>query len=302
MRPACGLGYLLARLSDTVADASLAPLTQRREWLLGLRQAFLNGATPPDLTALVPSLDSPGERTLTTRAPDCLAALQAVDAPTREALREVLDPITRGQLLDLDVFAAAAPGQPSQLPSVDSLELYADEVAGCVGRFWTRIAWQSDPAFATEPLAAMMAWGTRYGRALQWINIVRDLHEDRPRGRAYLPAGESPAAWLQKAEHGLRDGLRYTSALRGRRLRLATALPALIGAATIRNLRAKGDASFTQRIKISRQEAGAIVRGAAWRVLGNRPLGPYFEKLLQPNGANSSGTGASNASGSPVTG
>jgi farnesyl-diphosphate farnesyltransferase len=302
MRPACGLGYLLARLCDTVADASRAPLSRRRAWLLELREALLHEGALPDLSPLLSCLDHPGERTLTERARDCLLALRASDGPEREPLREVLDSITRGQLLDLDFFANAAPGQPHHLPSEDALILYADAVAGCVGRFWTRIAWQSNPSFATEPLDRMMAWGTRFGQALQWINIVRDRHEDLPNGRGYLPDGEAPAIWLDRAEAGLRDGIRYTAALRGRRLRLATALPALLGAATIRELRAHADTFDTQRIKISRTETSAIVRGAAWRILCQRPLAAYFETLLQPKRTNSGGTGASKSRGTPVTG
>lgn len=302
MRRSCGLGYLLARLSDTVADAPRATPEQRRDWLRGLRSAYLHNSPAPSLTPLLPLLDHQGERMLVTRAEDCLSAWRACLGPEREALREVLDAITRGQLLDLDYFGKADTTHPRRLPSADALFLYADEVAGSVGRFWTRTAQFADPAFSSQPLALMLAWGTRYGRALQWINIIRDLHEDLPRGRAYLPDGEPPSAWLERAEAGLRDGLRYTNALRGRRLQLATVLPALLGAATVRKLRESGDGFLRERIKVSRAEAGAIVRGALWRVLLKRPLTAYFESLLQPNGTNSGGTGAVKASGTPVTG
>jgi len=302
MRPACGLGYLLARLSDTVADAAQAPLPQRQSWLQALRDAYLHDGPAPDLsTALDRWISHPGERVLIQRTADCLAALRAIDAPSREALREVLDAITRGQRLDLAHFGAASPETPRRLPSEDAVFAYADDVAGCVGRFWTRIALQADPQFASAPLNVMLAWGTRYGRALQWINIVRDLHEDLPRGRSYVDP-EAAGTWLNRAEAGLRDGLRYVSKLRGRRLRMATVLPAMIGAATIQKLR-ESDRDFLRlRIKISRQEAGAIVRGVLWRVALNRPLEAYFESLLQPNAANSGGTGASKASGTSVTG
>jgi farnesyl-diphosphate farnesyltransferase len=238
---------------------------------------------------------------LVNRTADCVAQLQASAGTTREALREVLDAITRGQRLDLDHFGLASPNAPVELPGDDALFAYADDVAGSVGRFWTRIASQSDARFASQPLDAMLAWGTRYGRALQWINIIRDLHEDLPNGRAYLNPGRVDE-WLKRAEAGLHDGLRYTASLRTRRLRLATVLPAMIGAATIRKLRESGTGYLTERVKISRDEAGAIVRGTLWRLALNRPLEGYFESLLQPNPANSGGTGASKASGTPVTG
>jgi len=195
MRPACGLGYLLARLSDTVADAPEAPIALRRQWLGALRKAYLNAEPEMGLEeALLPFLTVPGERVLVSRTADCLSAFASVKGPVHEALREVLDAITRGQLLDLN--------HVDPLPSGDAVIVYADAVAGSVGRFWTRIALLADPKFATAPLDAMLAWGTRYGWALQWINIVRDLHEDLPRGRSYLPEIRRNGSIAQKRAYG----------------------------------------------------------------------------------------------------
>jgi farnesyl-diphosphate farnesyltransferase len=60
----------------------------------------------------------------------------------------------------------------------------------------------------------------------------------------------------------LADGMRYALALKPRRLRLASALPALIGARTLTLLRQAGPAALTQRVKMPRHE----IRSLMWRI------------------------------------
>ena len=116
--------------------------------------------------------------------------------------------------------------------------------------------------------------GNRYGMGLQLINILRDAGSDLRAGRCYFPndeltsAGLSPAQilseperfqpiyrnWAEKAERGLECGMQYSRAIRNRRVRAATVLPALIGARTLapvargrRNRVASQDQSFAPR-------------------------------------------------------
>jgi phytoene synthase len=65
---------------------------------------------------------------------------------------------------------------------ISDLEVYMDLVAGSVG-FACLAIWGCRKPAAIEPARAA-------GRALQLTNILRDLHEDRQRGRVYLPADE----------------------------------------------------------------------------------------------------------------
>jgi farnesyl-diphosphate farnesyltransferase len=73
--------------------------------------------------------------------------------------------------------------------------------------------------------------------------------------------------------------MRYALALKPLRLRLASALPALIGARTVALLRQAGPAALTQRVKMPRHE----VRALLWRIalgLGSPAvLGREFRKL-----------------------
>lgn len=70
------------------------------------------------------------------------------------------------------------------------------------------------------------------------------------------------AQWLEHTQAQLACGLRYALALKPWRLRLASALPALIGARTVALLRQAGPAALTQSIKMPRRE----VRRLLWRI------------------------------------
>jgi len=132
--------------------------------------------------------------------------------------------------------------------------------------------------------------GRSYGMGLQRLNIIRDAGADLAGGRCYWPveilaqAGLSPALlaqaaqtphtdtqhalaplytqWLENTQAQLADGMRYALALKPLRLRLASALPALIGARTVALLRQAGPAALNQRVKMPRQE----VRALLWRI------------------------------------
>jgi len=71
-------------------------------------------------------------------------------------------------------------------PSLATLDLYCDRVAGAVGRLSVRAFGDASPA--ADRVANAL------GRALQLTNVLRDLAEDAARGRLYLPQ-----EWLEQA-------------------------------------------------------------------------------------------------------
>jgi farnesyl-diphosphate farnesyltransferase len=218
-------------------------------------------------------------------------------------VRQVLGHITRGQQQDMARFG---PGLHT-LQTEAELSDYTWLVAGCVGEFWTELCGRHLIGYSLLPQAEMMRIGRAYGMGLQRLNIIRDAGADLAAGRCYWPeetlahAGLSPemlaraaqtgdadtlqalaplyTAWLDHTQAQLAEGMRYAFALQPLRLRLASALPALIGARTIALLRQAGPAALTQRVKMPRQE----IRALLWRIalgLGSRAvLDRQFQKL-----------------------
>jgi farnesyl-diphosphate farnesyltransferase len=266
LREPVGLAYLLARTTDTVADTSNVPVAQRLEMLRRL-SALLQGEGDANVIVdlrekFAPLQTNESERKLIAALPDCLERLELLNAADRADIRDVLTKITRGQMLDLE--------RPC-LTSASELDEYTYLVAGCVGEFWTHVCCRYIDNFSARSEAEMIELGVRYGKGLQLINILRDVHVDLANGRSYLPNAPNEWSeleplyrnWLDQAERGLDAGMEYVRAINHFRVRAATALPALIGARTLSILRTAGERVLRERVKVSRKEVRAMIATVA---------------------------------------
>jgi farnesyl-diphosphate farnesyltransferase len=214
LRPALSLAYMLARASDTIADASSAPDFQRIALLRGLPDLFPEKS--PDLGL------SGSDRELLLLTPRLLEALKTL--PDRSEIIEAWRIILRGQIFDVERFAASKPALPCPPLSPEELEEYTYLVAGSVGEFWTRLCFKHVPDFSTRPLEEMLPLARRYGQALQLINVLRDRRSDADAGRIYIPDERFYIAMQHVAEL-LQSGTEYNAAIQPRALRAASALP-----------------------------------------------------------------------------
>jgi farnesyl-diphosphate farnesyltransferase len=148
VRESIALAYLVARLSDTLADGA--------------------------------STDA--ERQLLARRGEVESWLAA--SPDRREIESVWATIREGQYFDQDRFSD--PGSPPLTDQ--ELDRYTYLVAGCVGEFWTRLCAKKMPGFASQGIAEMTALGIRFGKGLQLVNILRDRGADFVKGRIYVPA------------------------------------------------------------------------------------------------------------------
>jgi len=305
VRAPIGLAYLLARATDTLADASSVPVDVRRRALESLRDRILDGQAPQPHWAGF-DVNSPevtdAERVLLQWIPEALDILDHAQVWQKESIRTVLETIVGGQILDLDRFGAIRPGEGVvALPNAEALEDYTYRVAGCVGEFWTRVC--RNQLFPADSLddAAFQADGIRFGKGLQLINILRDLPKDLQAGRCYLPCDElarvglSPAdlldpavedrlrpvydRWLHQAEGHLAAGWNYVRSIPSNqvRVRLACAWPILIGVQTLRRLREPGVLDARRRVKISRADVRSILWATLWRLPFQRRWNGLFE-------------------------
>jgi len=301
LRDPLSLAYLLARATDTIADTPEPPAELRIEALRNLA-SVIQGATPREAAASIrdsfaPLQSNEAERALIDALPAALEWLELLDERDRREVREVLEKINRGQMLDLERFGASAGIQA--LPTASALDEYTYLVAGCVGEFWTRICFAHVRNFSDRPEPAMLALGVQYGKGLQFINILRDAGSDLREGRCYLPAEEldllglapdeiltNPGRadpvihhWRDKAERELAAGLEYACAIRSWRVRVATALPALIGARTLSLLRAAGPEVFAHKVKVTREEVREIVLSTTLTLASPSSLRKTFHRL-----------------------
>ena len=144
--------YAFARRVDDIGDGDLPPAEKLR-LLAGERAAVARigqGGEDPVLAAL---------------ADACARFALPVDA-----LTDLIDGV------EMDV-------RDVRYETFDELVAYCRRVAGSIGRLSLAIFGAQDMARA-QPLADDL------GVAMQLTNILRDVREDRGRGRTYLPAGD----------------------------------------------------------------------------------------------------------------
>jgi farnesyl-diphosphate farnesyltransferase len=294
VRGPLSLAYLLARASDTIADAALAPLGLRLEALAAFEAALVPGAHA-SLETVAPLLAGlgcthPGEARLLARIHPILRSYHDFPAPLRSEIHAVLSTIIGGQRGDLLRFGYASENAPQSLASAADTESYTYAVAGCVGEFWTRLCALQLPDFGRLSLEELLHLGRRFGQGLQLVNILRDLPADLRAGRCYLPAdqlraiGLQPAElllaperarpvfehWLDKAADWLAAGERYVRGINGHRLRFSVSLPRRLGRETLALLRRHPPLETPFRVRVHR---GTVFRSA---------LGSLLESATQP--------------------
>ena len=301
LRNPVALGYLLARASDTIADTTELPIDLRVEKLRLLAAAIQGepvGNAISDLTTAVSPLQkNESERALIESLSSCLDWLDQSDTFERDEVRAVLKKINRGQILDLEHFR-----DPKQIVAVGTaaeLDEYTYLVAGSAGEFWTRLCFQQVRKFSRRGETEMLGLGKHYGQGLQLVNILRDAGDDLRHGRCYFPNEELAAVslepfqiirepqrflpiyrkWREKAEQGIKAGIEYSRAVRNRRVRIATVLPALIGARTLVLLREAGATVLHRHIKVSRKEVRAIITSLTSSLGSQSRIGSLYREL-----------------------
>ena len=290
IRGQIGLLYLLARVADTIADSKVGEteelieaLTQYNDVAQGRKQDL------PDLMELAKIQSNPDEGELLRNVQKVVDALSMYEKDDQVRMLECLDIIVSGQILDLQRFGIAREGgNISSLQSEEELDDYTFRVAGCVGVFWTKMSLAHMMKLSKEKEELFFENGIRFGKALQMINILRDIPEDLRFGRCYIPGhrleehGLTPNDLLDSSniakfrplydryldltsEH-LDAAVEYIRMIPDRQLRLkaASMLPVLIGQRTVTLLREGNILDSEEKIKITRDE----MKG-------------YFKKLLR---------------------
>jgi farnesyl-diphosphate farnesyltransferase len=285
-----GLAYLLARATDTIADSSNSPLSERARALESLKNLILsiNDTTPEgsgesqptgEVARLAASMlqliaaANPAELRLLRETPALLEVFSTLPTSLRPHIADVLRTIIDAQHQDIVRFSSASPAAPQALQSTQDLTDYTYAVAGCVGEFWTRVCEAQIPDYAKVPAELLMEHGRLFGQGLQLVNILRDLPEDLRSGRCYLPLddlvahGLTPAQllseprkgrrlinpWIEQARAWLAHGAQYVQGIRGRRLRFSVSLPRLIGERTLDLLEKSSPLESVRRLRVPRR-------------------------------------------------
>jgi farnesyl-diphosphate farnesyltransferase len=281
-----GLLYLLARVADTIADSKHG----ETEVLLQILKQYNDVAqgrssTLPDFSEISEIQENENEAELLRNVKDVVAGLSDCDEVDSTLILECLEIIVEGQILDLERFGTAKEGGSiSSLKSEEELDDYAYRVAGSVGVFWSKISLVHLMKLPADKEKVFLEKGIRFGKALQMINILRDIPEDLRFGRCYIPDVSLAEYDLQPEdlmdstnidkfrplynkyldltnEH-LEAAVEYIKMLPDKQLRLKAScmLPVLIGQRTVTLLRTGNILDSEERIKVTRDEIKSYAR------------------------------------------
>ena len=286
VRGQIGLLYLLARVADTIADSKSG---ETEELLILLREynAVAQGKLEqlPDFSKLADIQDNAYEAELLRNVRDVVDGLMVYSEGDRQRMLECLDIIVGGQILDLERFGPAKEGGSlSALKDNSELDDYTFRVAGCVGVFWTKMSLAHLITIPSEKESEFFEKGVRFGKALQMINILRDIPEDLRFGRCYIPEkelsrhGMKPEdlldstnikkfrplydEYLDLTNDHLDAAIEYIKMLPETQFRLKAScmLPVLIGQRTVTLLRDGNILDSSDKIKVTRDEMKSYAR------------------------------------------
>lgn len=286
IRGQIGLLYLLARVADTIADTKHGETDFLTDLLQKYNQVAQGRSSEvPDFTGLANLQTNEHEAELLRNVDDVVEGLKIYSKEDQKRILECLDTIVGGQILDLQRFGPANEGgKISSLDSNQELDDYTFKVAGCVGVFWTEMSLAHVTSISSEKEKEFYEKGIRFGKALQMINILRDIPEDLRFGRCYLPGAElekhglNPKdlldhsnieqfrplydEYLDITDQHLEAAVEYIRMLPDGQFRLkaATMLPVLIGQRTVSLLRTGNILDSDEKIKITRDEMKSYAR------------------------------------------
>jgi farnesyl-diphosphate farnesyltransferase len=234
LEEAVRVSYLLCRIADTIEDAPELARDVKRALLGQFRFSLEDGGTEPaPLDDLFPDPRS-GEEQLVREADRVLRCYRGLSAAERAAIR----PWVQEMALGMAEFAgrrAVPAGRIEALASVAELDRYCYYVAGTVGHLLTGLFRIHSGSIPPVRYARLEALAESFGLGLQLTNIIKDVGDDRRRGRSFVPqdlcalAGIRPdelqdpdhssqahhvmVMLIDKAKHHLRDALTYCTTL-----------------------------------------------------------------------------------------
>ncbi|MGB2037415.1 MAG: phytoene/squalene synthase family protein [Candidatus Poseidoniaceae archaeon] len=286
IRGQISLLYILARLADTIADSKHG----EADVLIDLLSEYNDVAqgrstTLPDFSELAEIQTNPHEAELLLNAEDVIKGLEEYSEEDCQRILECLEVIVGGQLLDLQRFGSEKEGGGiSSLNSNEELDDYTFRVAGCVGTFWSKMSLAHLMTLSPEKEKIFLEKGIQFGKALQMINILRDIPEDLRLGRCYIPTealaehGLVPEdlstdsnleafrplydSYLDLTNTHLEAATEYIRMLPDKQFRLKAScmLPVLIGQRTVTLLRTGNILDSNERIKVTRDEIKSYAR------------------------------------------
>lgn len=184
-----GHAYLICRLLDTLEDAPDLPVQEKIVALdlviriLENKLTIADGA--PQIAAYAAKITAPEyEKELLLNAQDIFRCLELFPVDAQNSIRRWAAEMGRG----MQKYAFGADRPFPQLATLDELDEYTYFVAGTVGKLLSELFLAKTGSISNKNRQIIENNCLQFGKALQFVNILKDCRADIQEGRCYLPA------------------------------------------------------------------------------------------------------------------
>jgi len=298
-----GHSYLICRLLDTLEDAYDITVKTKKDALDDAVSCLKNAGNYKKENNLFFKIAAtsdikPYEKIILENSFDVFSCVDTFPENVQKFIREWTIEMAEG----MKKYSFGTDNPKVQLSNTDELEDYTYYVAGTVGELLSRLFTLDHFKVPEKSREIMFRNGIAFGKALQYVNIIKDSREDFTEGRCFIPADllhkhsltledffESEKTDLikavyneliEKAEEHLHASIRYIEAvpLRLWRIRLFCIWPVALAYATLNGIKRDLDdfIKINDTYKISRAEVRSILKKGCFAAFSNW----YFRKLI----------------------
>lgn len=174
-------GYLVARAMDSVVDESDADSEVKKDFIYHIMSVSIENASriPQDLKNDVLKGLNEVERRLVLEIDNIISYFKSsLGENDLKAFRKLIKGIYNGMLIDLYGFKSGS------LDDYKTLDRYVSLIGGIPALYWYDVYLNYKPSVFKSNFYKS---AYNIGKALQYTNILKDMHDDIERGRCYIP-------------------------------------------------------------------------------------------------------------------
>lgn len=252
------LTYLLARITDNIIDDTSISYYKKIYFIYLLRNEITENSNEFNKSAFdkiqLSLLQVVKDKELLQALPLCLQFFWALPQADKQIAVKTLLTIFSGFEKDTDTFTYR--NKMVCFKNMTELDEYLYQIAGCIGEFWTELGFLHWPNYSKLSLTEAKSYAVEFGKALQLVNILRDLPNDLKENRCYIPAEQLDSEnidktnlrhnpqlifplvndWRIQAEKYLDSAANYIINVKIKSLRLPLLLPYFIAVNTLKLL------------------------------------------------------------------
>ena len=178
------VSYLLCRIADTIEDSVKLSGEEKRQLLAHFSRCL--DERGPDAEPLRTAFAVSGgeDEHLALQADRVLREFRTLPPAQQNAIRPWVQEMCSGMA---SFVAGEQRNRPEALGSVEDLDRYCYYVAGTVGHLLTALFWLHHGRGSETRRQRLEGLATNFGLGLQLTNIIKDIADDRQRGRIYVP-------------------------------------------------------------------------------------------------------------------